>query len=157
MILVSACLLGDNCKYNGDSNLNPTLVKLLKDKDTIAICPEQLGGLPTPRIPCEILNGTGNTVLAGISKVINKNGNNLTNSFIYGAQQTLTYAKDNKVNLAILKSKSPSWGVNLIYDGSFSSRLKKGDGVTTALLKKHNIKVLSEEEYIKGVNFNESN
>ncbi len=108
MILVSACLLGDNCKYNGDNNLNPTLIELLEGKDTIPICPEQLGGLPTPRIPSEILNGTGDTVLAGIGKVINKNGDNLTNSFIYGAQQTLAYAKDNKVELAILKSRSPS-------------------------------------------------
>ncbi len=108
MILVSACLLGDNCKYNGGNNLNPQLVYLLENKNIIPICPEQLGGLPTPRTPCEIYAGTGETVLLGISKVLNKNGENKTHNFIKGAKKTLERAKNNQIELAILKSKSPS-------------------------------------------------
>lgn len=157
MILVSACLLGHNCKYNGGNNKNLELIDLLKDKKIISVCPEELGGLPTPRLACEIINGTGKDVLEGNSKVLNKAGLDVTNNFLAGAKETLAEALKTGANYAILKSRSPSCGVNYIYDGSFSSNLRPGDGVTTALLRKHGIKVVSEEDYIKGENFNESN
>lgn len=156
MILVSACLLGHNCKYNGGNNKNPELIDLLKDKKIIPVCPEELGGLPTPRLACEIINGTGKDVLEGNSKVINKAGLDLTNNFILGAKNTLREAQKSGSQCAILKSRSPSCGVKYIYDGTFTSNLISGDGVTTALLKKHGIKVISEEDFIKGENFDES-
>lgn len=157
MILVSACLLGHDCKYNGGNNLNPLLVELLKDEEIISVCPEQLGGLPTPRIPSEIQNGSGKEVLAGKSIIVNKEGQNLTDNFIKGAKLTLAKAKNANAILAILKSRSPSCGVNVIYDGTFSSQLRSGDGVTTSLLRQNNIKVISDEDFIKGENVNESN
>ncbi|HZK44234.1 MAG TPA: DUF523 domain-containing protein [Syntrophomonadaceae bacterium] len=157
MILISACLLGYNCKYNGGNNFNPDLLKLLKNESFIPICPEQLGGLPTPRIACEIQNATGDDVLLGKGKIYNKNGYDLTSLFVQGAKRTLIEAKKAGVNKAILKSKSPSCGVNQIYDGSFTSKLKNGDGVTTALLKQSGIEVISAEDYIKGEKSNESN
>lgn len=157
MILVSACLLGYNCKYNGGNNKNTELMKLLEGKKIVPICPEELGGLPTPRLACEIIDGTGQDVLKGNSKVLNKEGLDLTPNFIEGAKKTLAKAQETGSHLAILKSRSPSCGVNYIYDGSFSSKLRSGDGVTTALLKQHGIKVVSEEDYIKGEFSNESN
>lgn len=157
VVLVSACLFGENCKYNGGNNFNSLLKQLLKDQEVLLICPEQLGGLPTPRTPAEIQEGEGKDVLAGKSWVINKNGDNITNNFIKGAKLTLAKAKIENISLAILKSNSPSCGVNKIYDGSFSAQLKKGDGVTTALLRDNNISVISDEDFIKGENTNESN
>lgn len=157
MILVSACLFGEDCKYNGGNNFNSLLKQLLKDQKVLLICPEQLGGLPTPRTPAEIQEGDGKDVLAGKSWVINKNGDNITSNFIKGARLTLAKAKTENISLAILKSNSPSCGVNKIYDGTFSTQLKTGDGVTTALLKDNNISVISDEDFIKGAKIDESN
>ncbi len=157
MKLVSACLLGHNCKYNGGNNLNLHLVRLLKDEEIIPICPEELGGLPTPRAACEIINGSGNEVLLGKCRVHNKEGLDLTAEFLEGAEKTLDEAKKLGADMAILKSRSPSCGVGKIYDGSFSSTLKDGDGVTAALLKQFGLKVISDEEYIKGDRLDESN
>ena len=146
MILISACLLGYNCKYNGGNNLNPTLVELLKNHEIFPICPEQLGGLPTPRTPCEIKDSTGKNVLLGKGKVISKEGEDFTRYFVQGAKKTLAQAIDNDIKTAILKSKSPSCGVNMIYDGSFSGRLLPGAGVTTDLLRQAGVKVFNEKE-----------
>lgn len=156
MILVSACLLGYNCKYNGGNNKNPQIIELLKGKEIIPVCPEELGGLTTPRTACEIIDGTGKDVLEGNCRVLNKEGFDLTPNFIEGAKKTLAKAQEAGCELAILKSRSPSCGVNYIYDGSFSSKLRSGDGVTTALLKQHGIKVVNEEDYLKGELANES-
>lgn len=152
MKLVSACLLGHNCKYNGANNLNTELIELLKNEKIIPVCPEELGGLGTPRSACEIINGSGADVLEGKSKVYTKDGADVTDHLILGAKKTLTEAQKTGANIAILKSRSPSCGVKYIYDGSFSSKLRDGDGVTTALLKNFGIKVFNEEDYIKGVN-----
>lgn len=151
MILVSACLLGVNCQYNGESDFTKELVEFLKDKgEFIAVCPEVLGGMPIPREGSEIVGGIGEDVLAMKAKVKSVKGKDVTKEFLKGAERILEIAKQNNVKLAILKAKSPSCGSGLIYDGTFSRNLIKGDGVTAALLKKHGIKVLTEKDIIAG-------
>jgi uncharacterized protein YbbK (DUF523 family) len=140
MYIVSACLAGINCKYNGGNNLNNEILKLVKEGKAILVCPEQLGGLPTPRLPSEIIFSEKDNL-----KVIDIEGKDVTEKFIKGANETLKIAKDVKAKAAILKSRSPSCGYGYIYDGTFSGKLKKGNGVTADLLKKHGIKVYTEE------------
>lgn len=149
MILVSSCLLGFNCRYNGGNNIDKDLVEFLKDKEYIIACPEQLGGLPTPRSSCEIVAGEGKDVLDGKCKIIDKQGEDVTIPFIKGAEETLKIAKLYNINMAILKKRSPSCGSINIYDGSFDGKIKKGSGVTAELLRKNNILVLNEENYIE--------
>jgi uncharacterized protein YbbK (DUF523 family) len=150
MILISACLLGENCKYNGGHNLNKRLINLLEKlglKGQIKpICPEVAGGLPTPRSPSEIVAGEGNDILNHKAKVINKNGSNVTNYFIRGAENVLKDIKDENIDFAIFKARSPSCGSSQIYSGSFDGSIKNGEGVTTAILRQHGISVYSEEE-----------
>lgn len=137
--------MGINCKYNGKNNENPRLIKLLEEKGFLPVCPEELGGLTTPRLPAEIQGGEGKDVLDGRAKVINVEGEDVTEQFIRGAEETVKLAKNMDVHFAVLKARSPSCGAGDIYDGSFSGRLTKGEGVTTALLKKHGIEVYTEE------------
>ena len=145
MKLCSSCLLGIKCKYNGESNKNQKIIELSKTETLMACCPEYAGGLPTPRDPSEIVEGDGYDVLDGKAKVMTKNGIDVTSEFIKGANKTLEQAKTNNIKIAILKQRSPSCGSGQIYDGTFSGKIKTGDGVTTALLKRNNIKVLSED------------
>jgi len=150
--LISACLCGVNCKYNGKNNLKLNFINLLKLGEIIPVCPEQLGGLPTPRTPAEIIGGSGQEVLAGKCRVITKEGSDVTDNFIRGAYETLKIAKAAQAEIAILKSRSPSCGIDYIYDGSFNKKLRKADGVTAALLKENGIKLLDEDDFIsKGV------
>lgn len=135
-ILVSACLLGDNCKYDGGNNLNQELVDWLSDKEVIKVCPELLGGLGTPRIPCEIKS----------DKVINKSGEDKTYFFTKGALETVKIALENQVHFAILKSNSPSCSNEMVYDGSFTHSLIPGDGITAHMLKLNGIRVFNENE-----------
>ncbi|MEM1565725.1 MAG: DUF523 domain-containing protein [Candidatus Bathyarchaeia archaeon] len=136
MKLCSACLLGVKCRYDGQDSLNEKVVELLKTEILIPVCPEQLGGLPTPREPAEIVG----------NRVITKSGEDVTNKFLRGAMETLRIAKLFGVKEAILKQGSPSCGCGKIYDGTFSGKTIRGDGITTALLKKHGIKVITEED-----------
>jgi uncharacterized protein YbbK (DUF523 family) len=136
MKLVSACLAGVKCRYDGSAKPCKKVIELVKKGQAIPVCPEQLGGLPTPRIASE---QKGN-------KVFNKEGKDLTKEFEKGAQEALNIAKIAGCKEAILKSKSPSCGFGLIYDGSFTGKLIKGDGVFAELLKANNIKVMTEEE-----------
>ncbi len=136
MILVSACLMGDRCRYDGKICKNPNVIDFLKDKDYIKICPEVMGGLDTPRIPAEIIK----------KKVINYCNQDVTNEFLKGANSTLEIAKVNNVKMAILKSKSPSCGSGLIYDGTFTGRLISGNGITAKLLLDNKIVVINENE-----------
>ncbi len=135
-IVVSACLLGCNCKYNGGNNYCEKLDKLKEKYNIIDICPEVLGGLPIPRVPSEIVG----------DKVVNKEGFDVTTNYNIGALLALEKALSNKCEIAILKAKSPSCGCGKIYDGTFTSNLIDGDGITTRLFKEHNIKVYTEEE-----------
>jgi uncharacterized protein YbbK (DUF523 family) len=134
-ILVSACLLGINCKYDGTSNKNEKILKLARNFILIPVCPEILGGLPIPREPAEQKG----------KRVITRSGKDVTEYFEKGAKKVLKIAKILKIKKAILKQKSPSCGCGKIYDGTFSGKLIKGDGVTAKLLKKNGIKVFTEE------------
>lgn len=135
-IAVSACLLGENCKYNGGNNYNKKLVDFVKGHEVIALCPEVLGGLATPRLPAEIVNGL----------VRQKDGKSVDDEFKKGAKEALDIAKKNKVDLVILQSRSPSCGVNNIYDGSFTGKLIEGRGVFAKVLKENNIIVIDVED-----------
>ena len=139
LVLVSACLAGVNCKYNGKNNLNPEILKLVEEGRVILVCPEQLGGLSTPRNPSEIKS----------DQVIMNDGTNVTYEYIKGAEETLRLAKLYNINKAILKAKSPSCGNLYIYDGTFSNTLTYGEGITTKLLRENGIEVINEEEYVK--------
>ena len=149
-ILVSACLLGVSCRYDGKSKPNERVLKLLEKDDIILIpvCPEILGGLPTPREGNELQNKASD-IIKNKGKVKTKSGKDTTENFIKGAFETLRIAKLYNIKKAILKEKSPSCGVNFVYDGSFSKNLIKGEGVTAYLLKKNNIKAISENEIDK--------
>ena len=147
MKLVSACLLGIRCTWSGDDKYrNNRAIELSKLETLIPVCPEQLGGLSTPRVPQEIQGGAGEDVLNGKCKVVNKNREDVTSQFIRGAEETLKIAKQLKVREFIAKPRSPSCGCGQIYDGSFSSRLISGDGVTAALLRRNGIKIIPEED-----------
>jgi uncharacterized protein YbbK (DUF523 family) len=136
MKLCSACLLGIRCRYDGKVKANKKILRITKHEVLIPICPEQLGGLPTPRPRSEKKGG----------KVLNTDGFDETKKYIEGAKQVLLIAKMFKIKEAIMKAKSPSCGSGLIYDGSFTRKLVPGDGVTTKLLKKNGIRVVTEEE-----------
>ncbi|MCR8745571.1 DUF523 domain-containing protein [Romboutsia lituseburensis] len=146
MILVSACLLGINCKYNGDNNKDLKVLEYLKDKEFIIVCPEQLGGMSTPRDPSEIIRLDGDAVINGETSVITNKRLDVTRKFKLGANETLKIAKLYNCTEAILKEGSPSCGSNYIYDGSFTGKKRDGIGVTTSLLKHNGIKVISEKE-----------
>ena len=146
MIIVSACLCGINCKYNGKNNLNRNVLKLLREGKVIPVCPEQLGGMTTPRDAKEINGGTGLDVLKGEAWVMSKDGEDSTDKFIKGAYETLNIVKNADVHVAVLKAKSPSCGAGKIYDGTFRRKLIDGNGVTSELLIKNGIKVFTEED-----------
>lgn len=135
-LLVSACLLGVNCKYSGGNNYNEKVIDYIKDYEVIPVCPEIMGGLSTPRPPSEIIG----------NKIINNIGVDVTNEYTKGAEETLKLAKLFNVKKALLKAKSPSCGNGKIYDGTFSGILTTGNGVTVNLLKDNGIEVLSEQD-----------
>ena len=149
MIIVSACLLGENCKYSGGNNKSENVIKYLEDKEYILVCPEQLGGLSTPRNPSEIItygNKDVNDVLSGCTKVLSNKGIDVTKNFIQGAEETLKIAKEHNAKTAILKAGSPSCGYKKIYDGTFLGNKIQGMGVTAAILNKENIALLDEDD-----------
>lgn len=135
-IAVSACLLGENCKYNGGNNYSEKVSQFVEGHELILVCPEVLGGLPTPRESAEIVNGI----------VSHKGGTSVDAEFRRGAEMALKIVKDNQVDMVVLQSRSPSCGVNQIYDGSFTGKLIPGQGLFTALLKKNGIKVIDVED-----------
>lgn len=132
-ILVSSCLLGLNCKYDGENNYSKEIDEFLKDYEVIPICPEIMGGLPTPRIAAERLG----------NKVITKDGRDVTKEYIKGANECLFLAQKYNVKKALLKLRSPSCGNKKIYDGTFSHTVVDGDGVTAELLKNNGIEIIS--------------
>ncbi len=147
MILVSACLAGINCKYNGGNNYAGRFEKMVAGGEAIPVCPEQLGGCPTPRPPVEIPGGEGADVLGGSCAAVRKNGEDVSAEFIKGAEETLKIARMTGATRAVLKARSPSCGCGTIYDGTFSGKLKKGNGVTAELLVRNGIAVDTEEEW----------
>jgi uncharacterized protein YbbK (DUF523 family) len=146
--LVSACLLGIRCNWKGDeSYLDHKVLALAGEGLLLPVCPEQLGGLPTPRSPQEIQGGDGEAVLDGRAKVVNREGVDVTARFIRGAEETLKIARLLGVTEFVGKSGSPSCSCNWIYDGSFSGGRVPGKGVTAALLGRHGIRLTSEDDF----------
>ena len=135
-ILVGACLLGGNCKYNGGNNRNGKVMQMLAANEVVGICPEVLGGLPTPRIPSEIVDGV----------VMNRTGICVDREFRRGAKRALEIAEREKPDLIILQSRSPSCGVNQRYDGTFSGRLVDGAGIAAELLIENGFHVVDVED-----------
>ena len=148
-VIVSACLLGINCKYNGGNNRDPLVVELFKRGVAVPLCPEQLGGLPTPRPPAKITGGDGFAVIQGKARVKTVDGSDLdvTENFLRGAYETLFVAEllSDSCVACVLKEKSPSCGVKRIYRFE-SDDLKEGMGVTAALLHSKGFKILSSDE-----------
>lgn len=135
-ILVSGCLLGENCKYNGGNNYSEKVAAYIKGHEVISVCPECLGGLPTPRVPAEIVNGV----------VTNREGQIVDTEFRKGAEIALKIAKKEQIDVAILQSRSPSCGVKQIYDGTFSGTRIDGQGVFARLLKENGIPMMDVED-----------
>jgi uncharacterized protein YbbK (DUF523 family) len=145
MILVSSCLAGLEVRYNGTHCLDKKIHQLLEENKAITVCPELLGGFSTPREPAEIVGGNGEDVLDGKAKVVEKSGSDVTELYIKGAYATLRKAQEVNATVAILKEFSPSCGSSMIYNGEFKGKKIVGNGVTTALLKRNGIQVVSEE------------
>ena len=135
-IMVSACLTGENCKYNGGNNRNEKILQLMEKNEVIPVCPEQMGGLPTPRVPSEVCNGV----------VTAKDGRIVDTEFRAGAAKCLEIARREKPDLIVLQSRSPSCGVKQRYDGSFTGTLTEGAGVTAQLLMENGFRVVDVED-----------
>ncbi|MCR5330811.1 MAG: DUF523 domain-containing protein [Lachnospiraceae bacterium] len=135
-IMVSACLMGQNCKYNGGNNYSEKLLKFTEGHEVIPVCPEVAGGLPTPRTPCEIVNG----------KIMSAKGEIRDSEFRKGAGECVAIAKKEKIDLAILQSRSPSCGVKQVYDGTFSGKLIDGSGIFASMLAENGFKVMDVED-----------
>ncbi len=142
-VVISACLLGVRCRYDGGDSRNETAIKQGTKYELIPVCPEESGGLSTPRPPAEIVGGDGDDVLDGKAKVMTADGTDVTAAYLKGAHHALEVAQLNGATHVVLKARSPSCGCGDIYDGTFSGTLTSGDGVTTALLKRHGITVTS--------------
>lgn len=135
-IAVSACLLGENCKYDGGNNYSEKVQRFIRGHEVIPVCPEVAGGLPTPRVPAEIVNGI----------VTMKDGKNVDAEFRKGAQMEVQKILDHQVELCILQSRSPSCGVKQIYDGTFTGQKIPGQGIFAKMLCEKGIKVLDLED-----------
>ncbi len=140
-ILVSACLLGENCKYNGGNNRNPAVIAYLEGKEIIPVCPEVLAGMPIPRTPIEICSG----------QILDKTGKNVDRQLRLAVEKTLDEIKDEKIDCAILQSRSPTCGVNQVYDGTFTGKLIPGSGVLAQALKEKGYRVIDAEDVVLNV------
>ena len=135
-IMVSACLLGENCKYDGGNNRNEKLLRLLSGHTVIPVCPEVLGGLPTPRVPAEIVNGT----------VMNREGVSVDEAFRRGAEKALEIAEREQPDVIVLQSRSPSCGVKQVYDGTFSGTRIPGRGIFAEMAREAGFRLLDAED-----------
>ena len=140
-VLVSACLLGENCKYNGGNNFSSAVMEFVKEKDVIPICPEMMAGMGCPRTPIEIVNGV----------LMDRNGNNVDAVMREAVAQALKRIQKEEIQCAILQSRSPTCGVDQIYDGSFSGKLVSGSGVLAQALKEAGYRVIDAEDIKAGV------
>ncbi|MDO5688650.1 MAG: DUF523 domain-containing protein [Tissierellia bacterium] len=139
-VLISACLLGEKCKYNGGDNYSPQIEKILEDVEVLALCPEVLGGLPTPRAKSEILDG----------HVVTEYGDSVDEAFRLGVERALEAIGNREITCAILQSRSPSCGVREIYNGSFSGQLIPGRGIFASALAQRGIPLVDAQELIEG-------
>ena len=145
-LAVSACLLGQPCRYDGGAKEKAEIAALAREEDILPVCPECLGGLPVPRAPSEIVGGDGADVLAGRARVRSKDGTDVTDLFLAGAYRALELCRQAGVQEAVLKARSPSCGAGVIYDGSFGGGRRPGWGVFAALLRQNGIRVRTEED-----------
>ena len=135
-ILVSACLLGENCKYNGGNNYSSAIAEFVTDKEVLSICPEMMAGMGCPRTPIEIVDGV----------LMDRNGNNVDASMREVVAQAMEMIQSEDIQCAVLQSRSPTCGVNQVYDGSFSGKLIKGSGVLAQALKAAGYQVIDAED-----------
>lgn len=147
VFLVSACLAGCRCRYDQGTKEQAEIVDLIRTGKAVPVCPEQLGGLPTPRLPAEIMGGDGDDVLDGRARVVNRAGEDVTAQFLAGAREVLRLAQAVGATEAVLKERSPSCGAEAIYDGTFTGATVPGAGVTAALLRRHGISVRGDENW----------
>lgn len=147
-ILISACLLGERVRYDGNANsaTHPYLEQWQQTNRLVSLCPEMAGGLPTPRTPAEIIQTSGQEVLDGHAQVRTQNGVDVTDAFLAGAQHALAVAQKYDCRFALLAARSPSCGNEQIYSGEFNGRLVSGAGVTAQLLKNHGIEVFNQNQ-----------
>ena len=138
-VLVSACLLGENCKYNGGNNYNPAVAEFVKDKEVLPICPEMMAGMGCPRTPIEIVDGV----------LMDRNGNNVDAAMRQAVAQAMEMIRKEDIQCAVLQSRSPTCGVNQVYDGSFSGKLIEGSGVLAQALKAAGYQVIDAEDVEK--------
>nr|WP_034624176.1 DUF523 domain-containing protein [Maridesulfovibrio hydrothermalis] len=134
LYIVSGCLAGLRCRYDGKDSADERVINLVREGRAVPVCPEQFGGLPTPRPSCEIVDG----------RVLNADGMDVSDNFLRGAEEAFKLVEMLGAEKAILKSRSPSCGISKIYDGTFSGNLVDGDGVFAAMLKKAGIEVENE-------------
>ena len=139
-ILVSACLLGENCKYNGGNNYNAAVAEYVKGKDILPICPEMMAGMGCPRTPIEIVDGV----------MMDRNGNNVDAAMWDAVATAMDFIHKEEIQCAVLQSRSPTCGVNQIYDGSFSGKLIPGSGVLAQALKTEGYQVIDAEDIKAG-------
>ena len=137
-ILVSACLLGENCKYNGGNNYSPAVVEFVKDKEVLTICPEMMAGMGCPRTPIEIVDGV----------LMDRDGNNVDAPMRKAVTDAMEFIRKEEIQCAILQSRSPTCGVNQIYDGSFSGKLLSGSGIFAQALKDAGYETIDAEDMI---------
>lgn len=140
MLLISACLAGIPCRYDGGANTVPALAELAARGEAVPVCPEVLGGLPTPRTPSELLPD---------GRVVNAAGEDVTEAFRRGAEKALKICRAQDCSRAVLKARSPSCGRGTVYDGTFTHTRVPGSGVFATLLEAEGIQVLTEEEYMQ--------
>ncbi len=144
-VIVSACLAGLPCRYDGRACPHAGVLELVRAGRALPVCPEQLGGLPTPRPRAEVMGGDGEDVLDGRARVADERGVDVTDAFVRGAEAVAALALAAGARRAVLKARSPSCGVGALYDGTFSGRLRSGDGVTAAVLRRLGVRVDTEE------------
>ena len=135
-ILVSACLLGENCKYNGGNNYSSAIAEFVKDKEVLSICPEMMAGMGCPRTPIEIVDGV----------LMDRNGNNVDASMREAVAQAMEMIQNEDIQCAVLQSRSPTCGVNQVYDGSFSGKLIDGSGILAQALTKAGYRIIDAED-----------
>ncbi|MDI3284499.1 DUF523 domain-containing protein [Polyangium sp. 15x6] len=145
-ILVSACLAGRACAYDGNHRARDRVLELLREGRAVLVCPEAEGGLGIPRPPAETVGGDGNDVLSGRARVLTDAGDDVTPQYLAGARIAVERARAAGCRLAILKARSPSCGCGAVFDGTFSRTLREGDGVTAAALLREGIEVITDED-----------
>lgn len=145
-VLVSACLAGRACAYDGSARTDPQIMELVRSGRAVLVCPEDEGGLGTPRPAAEITGGSGEDVLDGEARVVTDRGVDVTEQYLLGARIAVERAAEHGCRTAVLKARSPACGCGAIYDGSFSSTLKPGDGVCAAALRREGLELWTDED-----------